>query len=123
MASVTDWRVQLETPEGAASEEAQLERFAESLEQNDDALGPAASMDAARGTLSATFHVEAPDREEAAWKAFWVYLHAVWDADVVLTADSRLEVHEETRPEAETAELQTPVARFRARVQLEPEDA
>jgi hypothetical protein len=123
MSSVAEWRVRAETPEGTATEEAQLERFAESLEQNDDALGAAASMDTARGTLSATFHVEAPDRQEAAWKAFWVYLHAVWDAGVALTADSRLEVQEETRPEAETAELETPVTRFRARVQLEPEDA
>jgi hypothetical protein len=61
--------------------------------------------------------------QEAAWKAFWVYLHAVWDADVVLTADSKLEVQEETRVEEETAELETPATRFRARVQLEPEDA
>ena len=48
------------------------------------------------GSLSATFHVEAPELQEAAWKAFWVYLHAVWDADVVLMADSKLEVQEET---------------------------
>jgi hypothetical protein len=53
------WRVHAETPDGVATEEAQLERFAESLEQNDDALGAAASMDSGRGTLSATFHVEA----------------------------------------------------------------
>jgi len=115
--------------------EEQLERFAESLEQNADALGAAASMDTVRGMLSATFHVDAPDRQEAAWKAFWVllrarhdrrglvYLHAVWDAGVALTADSRLEVQEETRPEAETAELETPVTRFRSRLQLEPEEA
>jgi len=49
-------------------------------------------MDAVRGSLSATFHVEAPDQQE------------------------------ETRPEAQTTELETPVTRFRARVQLEPED-
>lgn len=123
MSTVSEWRVHAETPEGAATDEAQLERFAESLEQNDNALGAAASMDKARGTLSATFHVEAPDRQEAAWKAFWVYLHGIWDADVALTADSRLEVQEETRPATEMAELETPVTRFRARVQLEPEDA
>jgi hypothetical protein len=119
---MAEWRVHAETPDGVATEEAQLERFAESLEQNGDALGAAASMDSGRGTLSATFHVEAPELQEAAWKAFWVYLHAVWDADVVLTADSKLEVQEETRAEEETAELETPATRFRARVQLEAED-
>ena len=121
MPGVAEWRVYTETPEAAATDGAQLERFADSLERNQDALGTAASMDAVRATLSATFHVEAPDRQEAAWKAFWVYLHAVWDAGVALRADSRLEVQEETRPEAEMAELETPVTRFRARLQLEPE--
>ena len=119
MPGVAEWRVYTETPQAAATDEAQLERFADSLERNEDALGAVASMDAV--PLSATFHVEAPDQQEAAWKAFWVYLHAVWDAGVVLTTDSRLEVQEETRSEAETAELQTPVTRFRGRVQLEPE--
>jgi len=71
MSIVAEWRVHEETPEGAATEEAQLERFAESLEQNDDALGAAASMDTVRGALSATFHVGAPNQQEAAWKAFW----------------------------------------------------
>jgi hypothetical protein len=33
------------TPEGAATHELQLERFAESLQQNGDALNAAASMD------------------------------------------------------------------------------
>lgn len=116
-----EWRVFAETPEGAA-DESKLERFADSLEANDLALGAVASADVQRGTLSATFHVEAPDLEEAAWKAFWAYLHAVWDAEVVLTADSRLEVQEETRAEDDVDELDTPATRFRARVQLEPED-
>lgn len=76
-ADMPEWRVYAETPEGAVTEVAQLERFAESLEGNDDALGAAVSMDAERETLSATFHVQAPEVQEAAWKAFWAYLHAV----------------------------------------------
>jgi hypothetical protein len=53
MLPVGEWRVHAETPERAATEEGQLERFATSLEQNDDALGAAASLDTVRGTLSA----------------------------------------------------------------------
>ena len=73
----------------------------------------AASFDQARGTLSATFHVEAPELQEAAWKAFWAYLHAVWNAGVVLRSDSRLEVQPETRAEDDVAELETPRTRIR----------
>jgi hypothetical protein len=116
-----DWRVFAETPEGAA-DESKLDAFAASLESNDDALGAVASAETQRGTLSATFHVEAPDLQEAAWKAFWAYLHAVWDANVVLRSDSRLEVQEETRAEDDTTELTTPATRFRARVDLAPEN-
>ena len=61
MPGVAEWRVYTETPEATATDEAQLERFADSLERNEDALGAVASMDAVRGTLSATFHVGAPD--------------------------------------------------------------
>lgn len=122
-ADMPEWRVYAETPEGAVTEAAQLERFTESLEANDDALGSAVSMDSGRGTLSATFHVQAPEVQEAAWKAFWAYLHAVWDARIVLTTDSRLEVQEETRMEDDMSELETPAARFRARVELEPDDS
>lgn len=114
------WRVFAETPEGDA-DESKLERFAASLDANDDSLGPAASADVKRGTVSATFHVDAPDLQEAAWKAFWVYLHAIRDAEIQLTSDSRLEVQEETRAEGDMAELETPATRFRAVVQLEAE--
>jgi hypothetical protein len=99
-------RVYAETPERAANDELELERFAASLEANADAMGAAASFDQARGTL----------------KAFWVYLHAVWNAGVVLRSDSRLEVQPEMRAEDDIAELETPRTRFRGRLALEPDE-
>ena len=113
MSSVAEWRVEAETPEGAATEEAQLERCPEVARAQRRARrgrldGCSARLPCGdlsrRGTRSAGGGLE----------SIFGLPHAVWDTGVALMADSRLEVQQETRLDSEMAELETPVTRFRA---------
>jgi len=60
------WTVSGETFEGLTRLTDALERFADALEANPRALGPAASLDTERGVLSATFQLDAHSQGRAA---------------------------------------------------------
>src|SRR5262249_22915464 len=104
------WRVEVETPEGAVPENAApLDPFSHALDDDSMVSEVSATWDAAPGTVTATFTVEADRRDDAAWVAFWAYMHAAWAARIVLSAESRLEVSHADGDDA---------ARFRARLDL-----
>ncbi len=79
------WTVSIETFDDLTQSADVLERFADALEANPRALGPAASLGTERGVLSATFQVNAHSRGRAAEygiEAFYVALAAAgFDVD------------------------------------------
>lgn len=60
------WTVSIETFDDLTRSTGVLERFADALEDNPRALGPAASLTTDRGVLSATFQVTAHTQGRAA---------------------------------------------------------
>lgn len=64
-----------------------------------------AAADPDRKTLSATFSVEAPSRDEAAFVACLAYWRALGDAGLEASADSRLQVELREEPDGETQRM------------------
>jgi hypothetical protein len=60
-----EFTIEIDTHEGATRSEQVLERLAELLIADEAVLGPAASLDARRGVVGATFQVEAKSFEQA----------------------------------------------------------
>jgi hypothetical protein len=60
-----DWTLTIETFAGLDADVSALERFADALEADEEARGPAASLDSARGVLGATFDVRADTQGRA----------------------------------------------------------
>jgi hypothetical protein len=111
---MTEWTISIETPEETTDSVDVLERFAEALEEDPRARGPAASLNTERGVISATFTVDESDRDEAALAACLAYWGALHDAGIEGMDLSRLEVAPiGANGEADAAE------RFTARIAIE----
>lgn len=72
-----EWTVSIETFEGLTASVDVLERFADALDANPMARGPAASLETERGILSATFQVEAHSQGRAAELGIGVFYAAL----------------------------------------------
>jgi hypothetical protein len=74
------WIVTVESFEGLTTSVDVLERVGAALDSNPTALGPAASLDAERGMLSATLSVEAHSQGRAAELAIAAFYAALGEA-------------------------------------------
>lgn len=106
-----EWTANIESPADTTRDEDALVAFAEALERDPRALGPAASLNTATGQVAATFQVIADERDEAAMHACLAYWYALGLAG--LNADDLSSV---TIAPAEDTDDATP---FDAHVKLE----
>ena len=109
---MSDWKVTVETPEGTATGRGDdvLDAFLSAFQANPTVSGPAAGADPDRDILSATFSVDAPTRDEAAFVACLAYWRALGDAGLEVRADSRLQVELREEPDGETQRVDARIA-------------
>lgn len=77
---MSEWTINIESEPGLTSSPDDLDRFDDKLRERPSALGVSSSMNTARGTLSATFAVDAPDAQAAVDAAVPLFLVALNDA-------------------------------------------
>lgn len=80
--SATHWTLSIGTLDGVTDSAETLERFADRLESNGTARGPAASLNTLRMALSATFQVEATSEGQAANRGINAFADALQAAGV-----------------------------------------
>src|SRR4051794_21859148 len=91
---MTDWTVEIETGEAAASSATELERFAGALDSVRASTGAATTLAPGTGVVSATFAVEAADAVDAAARGVDAFRAALRLAGLADASPTRVSVEQ-----------------------------
>lgn len=116
-----EWTITVWSDEGATDDVEALVRFADALDEHEELLGSAASLDRERGMLSATFTVVADDEVTAVTRALLATLVAFDRAGVAVPVDNKVTLVVAPPSAAETGDLVEDL-RFAGRLAVEREE-